>query len=148
MVFTLDASLYAIELRRVEQVVRVVEIRPFPSAPEIVSGVFDLHGELVPVVNLRRRFRLAERAPYLSDQLMIARTSRRRLALLVDRVDGVVSVNLADLTEPENVVPGTGYVRGIMRLPAEGMVFIHDLDTFLSLDEETRLGAALERISP
>jgi purine-binding chemotaxis protein CheW len=60
----------------------------------------------------------------------------------VDEVAGVAECAEADLVEPDAVVPGTALVRGIAKL-ADGLVVIHDLDAFLSLDEERTLDRAL-----
>jgi purine-binding chemotaxis protein CheW len=139
VVFRLEGQRYGLDLERVERVLPQVALAPFPKAPAIVSGVFDLHGRLVPVVNVRRRFRLPERAPGVADQLLVVRSARRRLALAVDAVEPVVQVAAGELTAPEAVVPGLEFVRGIARLPALGIVFVHDLDRFLSLDEEAQL---------
>lgn len=143
VVFSLGDQRYALDLRRVERVVRMVALAPLPRAPEIVSGLFDLHGELLPAIDMRKRFRLPPRPAQLEDHLVVARTSRRRLALHVDRVESVVRIPREELTAPAEIVPGLEFVRGIAQLPREGIVFIHDLDTLLSLDEETGVTAAL-----
>ena len=143
VIFDLDRQRYALDLARVERVVPRPWLEPFPKAPGIVAGVFVLHGQLVPVLDVRARFRLPAREPRLSDQLLVVRTRRRRVALAVDRVETVTSVPAETLVSPESVVPGLEYLRGVARL-SDGLVFVHDLDTFLSLEEEARLDAATE----
>lgn len=143
VVFQLDAQRYALELARVERVLPMVAIAAFPRAPAIVAGLIDLQGELVPAIDLRKRFGLPARAPRPSDQLLIARSARRRLALAVDAVGSVLTLPANDLAAPDTLVPGLEYVRGIVQLPAEGIVFVHDLDACLSLDEERALATAL-----
>ena len=61
VVFTLDEQRYALHLLAVERVVRAVEVTALPEAPEIVLGVVNVKGRIVPVINVRRRFRLPER---------------------------------------------------------------------------------------
>lgn len=142
VVFLLDGQRYGLDVERVERVLPQVALAPFPKAPAIVSGVFDLHGRLVPVVNVRRRFRLPERAPGVADQLLVVRSAQRRLALAVDAVEPVIHATPGELTAPDAVVPGLEFVRGIARLPTLGIIFVHDLDRFLSLDEEAQLVAS------
>lgn len=142
VVFALDAQRYALTLRSVEGVLRTVAVTPFPRAPDIVSGVVDLHGELVPVLNVRRRFRLPERPPSIRDHLLVARTRLRRVAFVVDGVEGVVAGPPAERVEAGDIVPGLEYVQGVTRLGTLGLVLIHDLDSFLSLGEENALAAA------
>lgn len=140
--FTLAAGRYAIPLAAVARVVRVAEFAPLPRAPEIVLGIVNVQGRIIPVVNVRRRFRHPEREIRLSDQLIVAVTARRPVALLVDRTEGVIERAEGEIVRAEKVLPGLEYVRGVLKLE-DGLVLIHDLDTFLSLDEERKLGEAL-----
>ena len=142
VVFTLDEQRYALRLAAVERVVRAVEVTPLPKAPEIVLGMINAQGRIVPVVNVRKRFQLPERAVELSDQFIIARTSRRTVALVVDAVNEVVPCPEAQVVAAEKIVPGLEHVAGVLKLP-DGMIFVHDLDRFLSLDEEQALEAAM-----
>ncbi len=140
--FTLDSQRFALHLPAVEKAVRMVEITPLPHAPEIVFGVVNLQGRIVPVLNIRKRFRLPERRPGVNDQLLIARTSRRTVALVVDEVSGVIAHPVQESTAAATIVPGLDYVAGVIKLD-DGLLFIHDLDGFLSLDEEAALAAAV-----
>lgn len=142
VVFTLDNYHYAVQLSAVERAVRLVEITPLPKAPEIVIGVINLQGRIVPVLNMRKRFRLPEREMRLNDQLLIANTKNRTVALVVDEVCGTIERSAQEAIESGEIVPGLEYVTGVIKL-ADGMLFIHNLDEFLSLDEEESLKAAL-----
>lgn len=143
VVFTLAEQRYALRLGSVERVVRAVEITPLPQAPEIVLGVINMQGRVVPVVNVRKRFGLAEREIELSDQFIIARTSRRAVALVVDAVNDVVSCAEAQQVAAEKILPGLEHIEGVLKLPG-GMILLHDPDRFLSLDEEQALEAAMK----
>lgn len=142
--FRLDERFFAVELAAVERVLLMVAVTPLPGAPDVVLGVFDYQGQLVPVMNVRRRFGLRERASAPADQLLLLRTPRRLLAFAVDSVDPAVTVSASALVTAEEVVPGLEHVRGIVRLEERGIVLVHDVETFLSLDESRRLDAAVE----
>jgi purine-binding chemotaxis protein CheW len=142
--FTLNRQPYALRLASVRQVLRMVEVTPLPKAPEIVLGVVSLHGTVVPVLSIRRRVGLTELEASLSDQLIVANTPSRSVALVVDAVIGVVERSTEEITEAERIVPGAEYVEGIAKL-GEGMLFIHNLDRFLSQPEESQLHDALAK---
>ena len=142
VIFSLDKQRYALHLSVVKTTVRAVEVTPLPKAPDIVLGVINVKGQIIPVVNLRRRFDLPEREIELSNRLIIARTASRTVAILADAVTGVVELGAQQLVAAEEVLPGAEYVEGILKLP-DGLVLIHDLDSFLSLDEESTLNAAM-----
>lgn len=142
VVFTLDEQRYALHLSAVRRVIRRVAITPLPKAPEIVLGVINAQGYIIPVVDLRKRFRVPERAPALSDQMIIAQTSKRSVALIVDAVADVLERPSDLVITGERILPGLAYVAGVITLD-DGIVLIHDLDTFLSLEEEATLDQAM-----
>jgi purine-binding chemotaxis protein CheW len=143
VVFTLDEQRYALPLAAVERGIRVVEIVSLPKAPEIVLGIINAQGRVIPVVNIRKRFRLPEREIHLSDQCIIAHTARRTVAFVVDEVSGVLEPADQAVAAVEQILPKLVYVVGVVKL-ADGMVLIHDLDSFLSLEEEQTLEEAMK----
>jgi len=147
LTFTLQDRRYALRLSAVERVVRAAAVTPLPQAPEIVLGVLDLGGEVLPVISLRRRFRLPEREIASTDQFVIARAGRLTVALAVDGTGEVIEPEAAELTPPEGIVPGTFYLEAVARTP-QGLVLIHDLETLLFPAEEALLLDALERLAP
>jgi purine-binding chemotaxis protein CheW len=145
VVFTLDEQRYALHLVTVERVVRMVEITPLPKAPEIVPGVINVQGRIVPVVNLRRRFGLAEGEIRLSDHIILAHTLKRVVALVVDTVNGIIERSDHEVIAAQRILPGLEYVEGVTKLD-EGLILIHDLGTCLSLEEGKMLDAAMNQI--
>ncbi|MHB0970455.1 MAG: chemotaxis protein CheW [Thermoanaerobaculia bacterium] len=146
VVFTLGDWRYGLPLFAVDRIVRVVDVTSLPKAPDIVLGVVNVRGRVIPVINVRRRFRLPEREIALSDQMLIARTTRRPVALMVDAVTGVLHYSEQEAVAAEDVLPELQYVDGLVKLD-DGLILIHNLDTFLSLEEEAVLDRALENDS-
>lgn len=143
VVFALDDQRYALRLSAVDRVARMVHVTPLPKAPDIVAGIINVQGRIIPIVNMRRRFGLPERPlPSLTDRLVIAHTARRPVALVADAVAGVLEYPEEEIVETEKAVPDSEYIEGIAKLK-DGLILIHDLDGFLSLDEEGRLDQAL-----
>lgn len=143
VVFLLDGRRCALALPVVERIVRAVAVTPLPNAPEVVLGIIDVAGRIVPVMNLRQRLRLPQRPVSPDDQFAIVRAARRTVALVVDAVEGVVAAPARALVRTGDIVPGLEYLRGLAQLP-DGLVLIHDLDQFLSLDEGRALDAAMQ----
>ncbi len=140
--FELDGQRYALYLSTVDIVVRAVEITPLPQAPDSVAGIINFQGHIVPVFNLRRRFRLPEREMQLDDHIILARTAHRLVALVADTVGGVLACADGETVSADAVLPGTEYVAGVVKR-LDGLILIHDLNAFLSLDEERALDAAI-----
>lgn len=144
VVFRLDELRIALTLTAVVRVVRAVHVTPLPQAPETVLGLINVQGRVVPMFDIRSRFGLRCRDTATSDQILIARTRRRQIGIIVDLVDGTLSVAQAAIATGDTIVPGMRQIGGVLALP-DGLLIIHDLDEFLSLDEERELDAALER---
>jgi purine-binding chemotaxis protein CheW len=142
--FILGEQQYALPLTTVRRVVRMVEVTPLPKAPEVVLGVIDFQGKIIPVVSMRKRFGLAESESSLSDQLIVADAGTRSVALVVNSVIGVLERTAEEVTEAEKIVPGAQYVEGVTRLEG-GILFVHDLDRFLSQKEEQQLDGLLDQ---
>jgi len=143
VVFILDAQRYGLHLSAVDRVVRMVHVTLLSKAPDIVLGVVNIEGRLIPVINVRRRFRLPERGIALTDQLIVAHTARRPVALVADAVMDVVECSEQSLVAAQSIVPAIEYLEGVVKLK-DGLILVHDLGTFLSLDEEDSLDRALE----
>jgi purine-binding chemotaxis protein CheW len=144
--FNLDDRKYALFLSAVVRVIRVVEITSLPKAPEIVVGIINLQGQVIPVFDIRMRFKLPAREVQLSDQMIIATTARRTVALTVDSVDDVIEIPEEKIIAHEQILPELEHVEGVMKTEG-GMVLIHDLEKFLSLHEEEGLGEAMEALN-
>ena len=142
LIFKLDEQSYALRLSAVERIIRAAAVTALPQKPDVVLGVISVHGHIIPVVDIRKRFRLPEREMQLSDQFILARTARRTLALLADSAVGVAELSEEDVVEAENIVPDLGYIEGAVRIKGE-IALIHDLDRFLFPDEEKVLDMSL-----
>ncbi|MGZ3457816.1 MAG: chemotaxis protein CheW [Archangium sp.] len=142
LLFTLEGQRYALSTEDVRELARAVRLTPLPRAPAVVEGLLNLRGELLPVLDMRRRFRLPARPLSASDHLVVAQAGPRRVVLRVDRAEGLLCVEPGLLDSTPGELPGVGYVAGALKLP-DGLVLLHDLHTFLSEAEALELEEAL-----
>lgn len=126
----------------VVEVLRAAAAAPLPGAPAAVSGLLNVRGALVPVFDVRSRFGLCPRPIRHTDHLIIANTPSRRIAIAVDRVDGIVVIPRADLELARDLPATSRGVAGVARV-GDGMILIWDLSAFLSEAEAAELDAAL-----
>lgn len=145
-VFSVDSQRYGLPVAVTERVVPMVAVSPLPGAPDVVVGAINLHGDIVPVLDVRRRLGLAPREHGPEARLLVARSRLRVVALAVDDVVGVTDVDPSAVAPPETVVPGIEHVSGVVAV-ADGLVLIHDLDAFFSLEEERQLAASLAEVT-
>jgi len=140
VVFTVEGRRFGLGISTVRRALRAVAVTPLPNAPEVVLGLVNVQGEILPVFSPRRRLGLQEREVCSTDRLLIAEAGRRTVCLLVDEVDDVAEWNGETAPAAKELLPGG--VEGAAKL-ADGIIFIYDLAKFLSLEEEAALDAAL-----
>ncbi|WP_332775394.1 chemotaxis protein CheW [Polaromonas sp.] len=144
VVFFLDGQRYALPLSSVTRIVCAAEVTPIPNAPAIVFGALNLQGDVIPVLDVRQRFQLPQRQIGVTDQFLIAQTRQRSVALVVDEAQGLVERDASDVVSSHLITPGLEQFQGVVKLD-DGLVLIHDLEKFLSLDEAHALDAAMEQ---
>jgi len=144
--FSLDDRKFALYVSAVQRIIRVVEVTALPKAPEIVVGIINMQGQVIPVFDIRMRFHLPAREVQLNDELIIATTEMRTVAFIVDSVNDVIETPEEKIIAAEQILPELEYVEGVMKTEG-GMVLIHDLEKFLSLHEEKALDEALEALN-
>ena len=142
--FNLSNRRYALPLSAVVGILRAVEITPLPKAPPIVLGIVNVGGRIIPVVNMRQRFRLPNQEIEPRDQFILGQTGRRVVALVADEVSSVLERPERDVITPHDILPGLEGVEGVVGLD-DGMILIYDLSKFLALEEEVALDVALAK---
>jgi len=147
LIFSIDHHRFGVRLDGVARVVRMPAITGLPGAPDVVRGIINVAGRVIPVVDLRRRFGLPAREARIEDHLVLAHTRQREVALPIDHALGIEAFDAISIARPDTLAPGLHHIAGVARL-AGGLVFIHDLDTFLAHDEVVVLDAALAAAPP
>jgi purine-binding chemotaxis protein CheW len=143
VLFTLAGARYGVSANDVVEIVRAVAVTPLAGAPLVVKGLIDVRGTIVPVFDLRARLGLESREIDPADHFILVRTPSRVAALHVERVMDLAEVDERDTTDSRAQVPSTEQIAGVAIL-ADGMVFIHDVETFLSQVEAEDLASAIE----
>lgn len=142
LIFAVGGQRYALDISRVQRVVRIVEITPFSGLPSVVAGIINMHGEVVPVISLRRCCALPERGIELSDRLIILGLERRNVALWVDEVFDLRDCNETQWTPAEEVMNKLAYVDGVFKNRDE-LVILHDAEGYLSRNDHDILDREL-----
>lgn len=142
--FEIAGRRFGLSLGVVQEVTRAVAVTALPQAPPIVEGVINVRGTLAPVLDIRQRFGLPPAPAALEQHLLIAQAGTRLVALRVDRAIDLVDVAEGAIESATRAAPGAEHVVGLAKLP-DGVLVIHDLERFLSLDESRALEASLSQ---
>jgi purine-binding chemotaxis protein CheW len=147
LVFTVEGTRVAVNVADVCELAPAVTIVPLPNAPPIIEGVINVHGRVVPVLDIRARFGWPRRALAPSDHLIVARAGSRLVALRADRALDLVAVDPDDYEDTRTLTAGAEPISGVAKLQ-DGLVLIHDLQTFLKEAEAVVLDTALGALDP
>lgn len=147
LAFAIGDQRFAIRVGDVQEIVRAVSLARLPKAPAIVEGVIDLRGTVIPVLDIRSRFRLPPKPVEPADHLVVARTKERVIGIRVDRAIDLLALREHDIDDIGTVAPTSDYVAGVAKL-RDGLLFIHDLRTFLSDAEAEALMDVVEEGMP
>jgi purine-binding chemotaxis protein CheW len=128
--FQLGEELYGVNIMDVKEIVRVQDIRAIPNAPAYVEGIFNLRGEIIPIINLHKRFHIKRAFSSEEDELLsgfiIIDIDGMKLGIIIDRVSRVVTVEKEDIQPPPQMLSGIGaeYIRGVVRQEEKGYLII------------------------
>ena len=142
VVVAVDEHRLAIALEQVVRVVHAVEVTTLPDVSPVVAGYVNVHGEFVPVIDLRRRLGLPERDLVLSDQFVLVHGGGMRALVIADGVVGVVEL------ASESFVPrprpyAVDDCRGADLDLEEGTISVLALDRLLASEAAERVRSAL-----
>ena len=130
--FQLGEELYGVNIMDVKEIVRVQAIRTIPNAPVYVEGIFNLRSEIIPIINLHKRFHLRKLVTSEEDELLsgfvILDIDGMKLGVIIDRISRVVTIEKEDVQPPPQMFSGIGaeYIQGVVR-QEEGYLIILDI---------------------
>jgi purine-binding chemotaxis protein CheW len=133
--FFLSDEEYAVDVRLVQEIIRVSEITQVPRAPEFIKGVINLRGRIIPVIDLKRKLGLGEVEVGKQTRVVVVRLRERLIGLLVDGASQVLKVPVSTIEPaPEEVVEiDANYIRGVAKL-AERLIILVDLPKILGAE--------------
>ncbi len=139
--FRLENETYGINVMQVQEVLRVSEIAPVPGAADYVIGIINLRGNVVTVVDTRRRFGMVEKEVDDLSRIIIIETEEQVVGILVDSVAEVVEIPASEIETAPNVgtEESAKYILGVTSRENELLILV-DLNKFLSEEEWNEVG--------
>jgi purine-binding chemotaxis protein CheW len=126
-------QVYGVDVQQVREIVRAQALTPLPRAPELVEGVIDLRGVIVPVVDLGRALGGAPIADSAASRIAIVEVDGMAFGLRADAASEVLAVAGSDVQSPPALVAQTGYdaIRAVVRRPGLPPVLVLALESVL-----------------
>lgn len=146
LIFEQSGQQYAVRSSIVREILRAFSAVPLPHAPPIVEGILNVRGEIIPLLDMRRRFGLPARPLSVTDHFVIAWEGSRWVALRVDRVINFERLPVYKSRDAGKYLASSNLVAAVASGP-DGMVLIHDLGHFLAAAEREAIAVALQNVA-
>lgn len=139
LTFHLAGEDYAFEIFYVTEIVGIMKITDVPETPPYVKGVINLRGQVIPVMDVRLRFNLDERAYDERTCIIVVRVDTTAIGLVVDKVNEVVDIpeNRVEQVSHQGASDTRRFIRGMGKLDT-GVKIVLNLENLL-YDEEMQL---------
>jgi purine-binding chemotaxis protein CheW len=141
--FRLDSEEYAIEIRYVTEIVGIQKITEVPDTEEFIKGVINLRGKIIPVLDVRLRFRLAPRDYTDRTCTIVVDMNSVAIGLIVDEVSEVLNIPESEISEAPKTNKGTRsrFIQGIGKV-GEDVKIILNIDSILNDAELSAIAGA------
>ena len=132
--FHLQKSEYAIPITKVREIINLPEITRLPQSSPTLTGITNLRGSVIPVVNVKRLMHLAENGNKGSKIIVIA-SGRITYGILVDSITGVIGIDESAIESPENLAQGrTEQVNGVAKY-SDRLIMLLDPKKLIPLED-------------
>ncbi len=137
-VFRMGDEVFGIEIKKVVEILKAQKTYTLPELPEFLSGVMTVRGEVIPILDLRKRFGI--KSKFKKERIIIVRYDNEKIGLVVDEVKEITSLDTKDITHPPSIFKGLKkkYLTGLGK-KGEMIIIILNLDDLLTSEEKIML---------
>ena len=140
--FRLAQEDFGIDIKKVQEINRMIDITKIPNAPAYVEGVVNLRGKIIPIVSLRTKLGLGEADRDKATRIMVVEIEGRILGFIVDSVSEVLRIQDPKIGAPPSITGSndSAYIEGVINL-ADRILILLDLNVLFGDRKEAKLAA-------
>ncbi|WP_432736234.1 chemotaxis protein CheW [Maridesulfovibrio sp. FT414] len=138
--FSIGDEEFGVDILKVQEIIRTMEITKVPRAPKFVEGVINLRGKVIPIIDLRSKFGLKTKDHDQQTRIIVIEINDMIVGFVVDSVSEVLRIPASTVEPPPPVVSGmdSEYISGVGKL-ADRLLILLDLNRLLSSEEQDQL---------
>jgi purine-binding chemotaxis protein CheW len=138
--FNIGTEEFGIDILKVQEINRMVDITRVPRAPEFVEGIINLRGKVIPIIDVRKRFNMELAEHDKNTRIVVVDIDGQIMGMVVDSVSEVLRIPASTIEPPPEVVSSldSEYIRGVAKLDDRLMIYL-DLSKILSGEERKTL---------
>ncbi len=124
--FTIGSEEFGVDILKVQEINRTVEITRVPQAPHYVEGVINLRGKVIPIIDLRKRFGLELKEYDKNTRIVVVDIEGNVMGMIVDSVSEVLRLPANTIEPPPELVTGINaeYIKGVAKLEDRLLIFL------------------------
>ncbi len=140
--FSIGEEEFGVNILKVQEINRTMDITKVPRSPDFVEGVINLRGKVIPIIDLRRRFGLMAKPEDKDTRIIVIEINSVIVGFVVDAVSEVLRIPASTVEPPPPVVAGveSDYISGVGQLNDRLLIML-DLDKLLSTEDLDMLSA-------
>lgn len=138
--FNIGDEEFGVDILKVQEIIRLVEITRVPNAPSFVEGVINLRGKVIPVIDLRKRLGMPSITASSESRIVVVELESRIIGFLVDCVNEVLRISSSITEPPPAIIAGidADYITAIGKLEDRILILL-DLERILDTNEKENL---------
>ncbi len=140
--FNIGTELFGVSILMVQEIIRSAPITTVPNSPDFIEGIINLRGNIVPVIDLRKRLNIyIKEMDYEKSWILILNVNDRVTGFIVDFVTKVLKIDEKTVEPPPDIVVAgleSQYIRGVCKLD-KNLLILLDFNRILRIDEFKKL---------
>lgn len=137
-VFKIGGEDFGVEINRIVEILKTQKIHSLPDLPDFLSGVITVRGEVIPLLNLKKRFGFESSAE--REHILIIKCDSEKIGLLVDEIKEIISLATEEITVPPSIFKGLKrrYLTGLGK-KGDRIIILLNIDDLLTSEEKIML---------
>lgn len=140
--FNIGSEEFGVDILKVQEINRMLDVTRVPNGPEYVDGVINLRGKVIPIIDLRRRFQMPRKEHDKNTRIIVVELSGKVVGFVVDAVSEVLRIPKSVTEPPPPIVAGVdaAYITAVGKLE-DRLLILLDLEKVLSNEDQKALAA-------
>ncbi len=136
LTFYINNECYGLNISNVKEIIASMNITHVPKTPKYIKGVINLRGTVIPIVDVRLKFAMKERAYDINTAIIINEIDNVSIGFIVDRVEDVLSIKHLALTQPPKFGESvdTSFIENVAQVDKD-VIMILNLKKIFEQDE-------------
>lgn len=143
--FIMEDELYGIDIFNTQEIIRIPEITPIPNSLDYVDGIINLRGDIIPVINLEKKFHMVASIKD-KKEIIIIKAFNTKIGIIVSKVFRVILLEDKDVSLPPSILSGIEeeYIQGVTRIDDGKLVILLNIEKMFFEEEVKNIQKGVE----